>query len=324
MKKPLIYTLIIFIIILSFSACGSPEADTSETSNGTSATTTNNNTTNTNSSSETASSTTKEESTSSNSTPTYVIDNDVIVDTDDFKVTFATMEDDKIWGPTIRVLCENKTTDTNLAFSADDVSVNGCMIDPLFYCSVAAGKKAIEEMNFPFSSLEENNISSVDQIEFTLRIHDDDNWMADDYIKEVFTVFPTGLTAEQVVKPVRPSSSNEVVFCDNDNFSFVIIEPFEDSIWGYSLLYYVENKTSSSMTFSWEDVSVNGFMVDPFWATSVAPEKCKVGSISFSSSSFEENDIDEVSEIEFRLSVSNGDDWMADKYIDKVFEYSPK
>ena len=75
--------------------------------------------------------------------------------------------------------------------------------------------------------------------------------------------------------------------------------------------------------FSWDDVSVNGFMIDPFWASAIAPGMRNYSDISFSSSSFDENDITQVEEIEFTLRVHDYDDWFGDDVFRETLTYIP-
>ena len=77
------------------------------------------------------------------------------------------------------------------------------------------------------------------------------------------------------------------------------------------------------MMFSWDDVSVNGYMIDPFWATSVSAGNKKITTISFSSSKFTDNGIDKVEEIEFELRVYDDENWMAKDFVKDVFTYKP-
>ena len=88
-------------------------------------------------------------------------------------------------------------------------------------------------------------------------------------------------------------------------------------------LYCDTYSGNTSMMFSWDDVSVNGYMVDPFWATSVPAGCKKITTISFSSSKFEENGIEKVEEIEFELRVYDNDNWMAKDFVKDTFTYKP-
>ena len=75
--------------------------------------------------------------------------------------------------------------------------------------------------------------------------------------------------------------------------------------------------------FSWDQVSVNGKMIDPFWAVSVAAGKRAVSEVSFSRVDLEANGITDVSGIEFKLVVSDYDDWTAPNLTEQVYTYNP-
>ncbi len=238
------------------------------------------------------------------------------------KVTFSSVAEDKIWGPTIKVLCENKTTKA-LMFSVDDVSVNGYMIDPFWATEIAAGKKENSTMSFSKTTLAECGIDMLDEVTFTLKVYDSNDWMADKLVDTQYSVYPTGLTSAQVKIPAMPTTGKEITVVDDKNCKFVILQAHTDNIWGYTLQCYIENKTTKTLMFSWDDVSVNGFMIDPFWAEEVAPGKRTIDTISFYESYFKENDITKVKDIEYRLEIYDPNDWLADKLVDKVFTYKP-
>lgn len=116
----------------------------------------------------------------------------------------------------------------------------------------------------------------------------------------------------------------EKVFVDDENCAFTIsgIEP--DGLFGYTLKAELENKTEETLMFSFDDVSVNGYMCDPFWACSVEPGKKAKSDISFSESDFEELEIEEVEEIEFTLTVYDENDWSAPDYVQQTFTFRPE
>lgn len=254
----------------------------------------------------------------------YSINNITVVDNNSFTFKIMEAKDDSIWGFTLRVYCENKMPDKTLMFSWDDVSVNGYMIDPFWATEVPAGKKANKDISFSSSSFSKAGISSADEITFTLRVYDSNDWWADDFYKESYTIYPTGASGKNSTTPARKTSKDEKVIIDNDICTFIILEPHEDSIWGYTLDCYLENKTNNkTLIFSWDDVSVNGYMIDPFWATSVPQNLKKYSEISFSTSKFNENYISSVEEIEFNLRIYDDNDWMADDIINQTFKYRP-
>ena len=255
--------------------------------------------------------------------PAYTIADEVIVENEYCAFKIVKAEVDRIWGFQLKVYCENKTADKNLMFSVDDVSVNGYMTDPLWAEQVAPGKKSNDEITFSSTALNKIGLTTVDEIEFTLRIHNYDDWKEDDIVNDVFTVYPTGLSADAVTIPERRTTATEQVVLDNDSVLFVILDTAEDSIWGYTLNCYLENRTDKTLMFSWSDVSVNGFMVDPFWAEEVAPGKRCYDGISFSKSGFEQNGITKVEEIEYTLRIYDSSDWKADDVYKETLKYKP-
>ncbi len=261
-------------------------------------------------------------SSSNNKQPKYTISDETLVDNEfcTFRITKA--EVDSIWGFTLKVFCENKTEDKTLMFSVDDVVVNGYMADPFWASEVAAGKKSNEEITFS-STFDTIGITSADEIIFNLRVYDNDDWAADSFVDESFTVYPTGLSHEEVVYPERRSTSNESIVIDNEYVTFIILENTTDNIWGYTLKCYIENKTDKNLMFSWDDVSVNGYMLDPYWAREVAAGMRSYSDISFSSSEFEKNSITDVEEIEYSMKIYDYDNWMADHLVDETFKYVP-
>lgn len=115
----------------------------------------------------------------------------------------------------------------------------------------------------------------------------------------------------------------ETVFVDNESCTFKITEIEDDSMWGYTLKAYLENKTDKELMFSLSNVSVNGFMCDPFWAESVTSGMKANAEISFSGSDLEKNRIDAVTDIEFTLNVYDNNDWNAEYLVSETFSIYP-
>jgi hypothetical protein len=75
--------------------------------------------------------------------------------------------------------------------------------------------------------------------------------------------------------------------------------------------------------FAADEASVNGFMVDPFWAVSVRPGTCTFSSISWYESSLAENGITTVEEIEFVLKARDITDLFAADYASQAVKLVP-
>ena len=115
-----------------------------------------------------------------------------------------------------------------------------------------------------------------------------------------------------------------IVVVDNENITFTVKSTYYDDTWGeYGLKVYLENKTPDAVMFALEDVSVNGYMCDPFWASEVAGEKKENTNISWYITSLEENDINykEITDIEFNLVAYTEDleTWDYTYHVDDIF-----
>lgn len=126
--------------------------------------------------------------------------------------------------------------------------------------------------------------------------------------EEIINEATVDTATETTQAPTEPEFE-EIVIVDNDDFTFSITGIGEDSFWGYTISVFVENKTDTEVIFSWNNVSVNGFMCDPFWAVSVPAGLKTNENISFFQEDFELNGITEVTDITFTLSTLDAETW---------------
>ena len=258
------------------------------------------------------------------STPENLLGNDImqLVNNEDVAVHIVSIENNAHTGMQLRIQCENKT-DRALLFSWDMVSVCGFMYDPFWAEEVAAGKTANSTVYLDTYELEQMDVTSVDEISFTLRVVDSENWMEEPLVEEACTVYPTGLNADTLVLPSRAPTEGQVVIADNEDLRFVIEWADGEDASAYTVYVYMENKTDRNLMYSWDLVSVNDVMVDPFWAMSVAAGKKACSEVTFYRSELSDNGITEVSDIEFTLLVSDYDDWEADYLLEETYSYTP-
>ena len=254
--------------------------------------------------------------------PHPTMENVVLVDNDD--VTFAVVkaENNAHLGMQLHVQCVNKT-DRTLMFSWDMVSICGYMYDPLWATEVAAGKSALSTVDLDTYVLGKMGIDSVDELTFTLRIYDSENWMDEPLVEDIFTIYPTGLNAETFALPDHVFSESHVVVADDENVRFVIEGVTGNPASDCEVHVFLENKTDRNLLFAWDLVSVNGHMIDPFWGSSVGSGKRACCTITFSGSDLEQNGITAVSELEFTLTVTDYDSWEAGTLLDSTFIYNP-
>jgi hypothetical protein len=134
---------------------------------------------------------------------------------------------------------------------------------------------------------------------------------------------PAG-SSSSTQESTKPSgTSKEQVLVEDDNITVKFTGTQEDSLWGYTVKVYLENNTEKDLMFSVDDVSVNGYMCDPFWASTVAAGKKANEKITFSEAAFAENGIEAVEEISFTLHVYDSNDLMAESLLKKTFTVNP-
>lgn len=244
-----------------------------------------------------------------------------VVDNDECVIKILGIEENNIWGYTLNAYLENKSSEKTYMFSVIDASINGVKSDPVFAKEVAAGKKANDDISFTDSTLKENGITKFSDIELTFRVYDNDDWLADEIVKETVHVYPYGEDkAERFTREVKETDN---VVVDNEYVTIIITGYDEDDIWGYSANMFLVNKMDTEVMFSVDDVSVNGYMADPFWATSVSAGKCAFSSMSWSDSTLEENNITEIETIEASFNARDNDDFMGDDYASVTVTLNP-
>lgn len=129
----------------------------------------------------------------------------------------------------------------------------------------------------------------------------------------------TGSTGEVPAVP----SFTETVLVDNDEILFKITSIHNDPVWGYTLKAQIENKTDMDLVFTLSDTSVNGYMCDPFFAVTVTAGMKANKDITFSTDSFREIGIGEVTDVEFSLQIYDSNDWTNDSVLDESFTLYP-
>ncbi len=249
---------------------------------------------------------------------TMTFDSLTVADNEECSIVITGIDPDDIWGYTLSVALENKSEDKTYMFSVLTASVDGVESDPYWASEVAAGKKANEEITFYDDTLDEIGVGYTD-IALTFRVYDSDDWSADDVLEETVHIYPYG--EENAEAYVREAQESDVVLVDNDQIAVIVTVCEEDPIWGYTVSLYLENKTDMELMFSADDVSVNGYMSDPYWATSVSAGTCKFTSMTWYD--LEDDGIDRVEEIEFTLRVHDYDNWTEDDILSETFTLTP-
>jgi hypothetical protein len=109
-------------------------------------------------------------------------------------------------------------------------------------------------------------------------------------------------TEPEKTEPQKPEFK-QVVLVDNDDVTVTIVSIDDDTMWGFGLNVFLENKTDKELMFALDNVSINGFMCDPLWAKSVAAGMKSNTEISWFENDLEKNNITNVEEVTFTLRI---------------------
>lgn len=133
---------------------------------------------------------------------------------------------------------------------------------------------------------------------------------------DITMIVPEEPDSEVKIVPAEPEeteeSLNSFVIVDNELVKVSIIDAYEDTTWG-EVGFEVEivNKTDIALMVAVDDVSVNGVMNDPFWATEVAAGKTaysKIGWYINSDSNKNVKSLSDINNIEFTLRAYDSND----------------
>ena len=229
------------------------------------------------------------------------IDESVIVDQDGIKIIATEYVSDSIMGDGIKLLVENNS-DKDYTVGCDALIVNDYMITDLFVSEIAAGKKANETMYLSSSSLSAAGIENVGKIEMYFHAYDSElNYL----FKNVYTELHT---SEFDNMDTTPNDAGIELYNEN-GIKIVGKTVDEDSFWGTAILLYTENTSGKNVGISVDDMSSNGFMMSPFFSTTVYDGKKSIDEITVFSSDLEANGIESIEDVELKFHIYDADSY---------------
>lgn len=113
------------------------------------------------------------------------------------------------------------------------------------------------------------------------------------------------------------------VIVDREDIFFAIKEVRADAVQGYTWKVYLENRTDKNLMFSFEKVSVNDIMCDPFWAEVITGGRKGNCEITWMRDALDERQITDVSEVCFTLNVYNDEDYTEAPLVHDSFTVYP-
>lgn len=223
----------------------------------------------------------------------------VIYNKNNIKITAKSISTDDLIGVSLKLLIENNSKQ-NITVQSADSAINGFMIDSLMSSDVAAGKKSNDEILFTYSDLEMATITIIKDIEFQLHIFNADNY------NDIDNSGLLHITTSADPNFIQTYDGKGFVALDKNKIK-VVVQKLNDttSIWGAELNVYVENNSDKYITIQVDNVSLNGFMMNPIFSCDVDPGKKAVDTITFLSSDLEDNNITKFESLELSFHIFN-------------------
>lgn len=224
------------------------------------------------------------------------IEEQILIDRDGIRVTAKQYVTDSIWGEGIKVLIENNS-DIDVMVGCDALIVNGYMISDLFSADVAAGKKANDTIYLSSSELKAAGIDVVGRVEIYFHAYDSDSY--DSIFGKESAVIETS-----AIDRIDTKANDDGVELYNEGGIRIVGKTVdENSFWGMAILLYMENDSGRDAVIQVEDLSVNGFMMTPYFSADVYDGKKALDDITLMSSELEENGIESIEDVELKFHI---------------------
>lgn len=265
-------------IVLLLSGCGSNSSDASDVVQSTAGST----------------------ETAASSSSVITIEPQELLNYQGLTVTAESYEQGGIFGDAVKVLIDNQS-DQSYGVTLDAVIVNNYMVTSLFSEVVTSGNKDNASIDLYSSQLNSAGIEHIGQIELYFHLYDPDSY------ETVYTADPVTIqTSDYDIMDTEPNDDGTELY--NANGIRIVGKYVDnDNIWGTGIVLYLENQTDQNITVQCDTISVNGFMMTPYFSSTVYAHKMAVDDITIMQSDLDDNGIDQVNDIQMTFNIYNAD-----------------
>lgn len=228
----------------------------------------------------------------------------IIVDNEYITQTVVWHGMDKYDDYCISTIVENKS-DKDLAIFWENCVVNGWMCSCWEWEELAPGASMAVDITLYSYDLEVSGIDTIDEIGFNIVIEDSDDWLSDPLVNEIFYIYPTGLSADEVKHHTRQPQENEFTVLDENGYTVIIENPrFDDDY--YLIDCYFANSTEKTVSSYLENLIIDGWSIDIYGAgIDMLPGSQYRETISLDKETLSEIGVSEPNEISFELSLED-------------------
>lgn len=222
----------------------------------------------------------------------------VLVDQNGLVITAQELVEDSLWGTGVNILIENNS-DNDLGIQCKSLTVNGFMVTDLFSSTIAAGKKANDTIYLSSSQLKEAGITTISDIAISFQVFDPNSYT------NVFNTQEIDIktSADGTTKQLAMDDGKELFNQEGIRIVGRYIE--NDTIWGTGIMLFIENNYGENIIVQSDNMSTNGFMVTPYFSSTVNSGRKALSEITIMSSDLEKNNIDKIENIELNFKILN-------------------
>lgn len=204
-------------------------------------------------------------------------------------------------GQDLKILIENNSG-KDILVSTEALAINGYMVTGFLYETVSDGAKSNATLSCLSSDLINAGISGIGEIEIWFSLIDSNSYSTV-YESKNPVVIKTNLY-DQLDASL---DINGVEIINQNGIKMIVKYVDENSFWGTSVLVYLENNSGQNVTVTCEKTSINGFMINGYYYSSVKDGHKSFDTMTFFSSELEENEIEKVENIKMSFSCYNAD-----------------
>ena len=249
-------------------------------------------------------------------------DGDKIIDNEGYSMTVQGIDDNGSAGYTIKVLVENKSSDVNYMLTAQKVYVNGVQVEADFYSMVDAGEQDETEINI--KDLKKYGLSEYSDIEIEILAYNSEDITKKELPNETAHIYPLG--KDKATRFEYEIKATDQVLVDNEYVTVVYLGSEDDEDDGYLANLYTVNKTDTQITVDATNVSINGYMADPYYMESLDAGKSAFTTMNWLSSDLEEAKTDKanISNIEIEFDIYDEENSSREHFFNDKVTITPQ
>lgn len=222
--------------------------------------------------------------------------NNVIYNKDGVKITYTGYTAAELFSSASFSFKVENNSKHNINLSTLHLNVNGYTITSIMSEDVPKGKKSNIKLDLYASELENNNIKTIGNVEFSLECTDKDTYAT------LFSTDKVTITLDEKAANQKEDTSKYQVVYNKNNIKVYYTGCDQESLFTEAKFnFLVENNSKKAVTVSADNMSINDYaMTDLFYAQCAAGKKTNE-SISVYSDDLKKNSIKELKKLEFSL-----------------------